>query len=58
MWIDESLFAPAAGVSRRGRPFVYPDAVIQELLRLKQVFALPLRALQGFAQSLRRGVLK
>lgn len=55
MWIDQSLFAPSdAGVSRRGRPCVYPDAVIQMLLGLKQVFQLPLRALQGFAMSLRR----
>ncbi|MCW5223135.1 IS5 family transposase [Verminephrobacter aporrectodeae subsp. tuberculatae] len=56
MWIDESLLTPAsaAAVSRRGHPLVYPDAVIQGLLSLKQVFDLPLRALQGFAQSLHR----
>lgn len=55
MWIDQSLFAPVdAGASRRGRPRVYPDAVIQMLLGLKQVFRLPLRALQGFAGSLCR----
>jgi hypothetical protein len=55
MWIDQSLFALAdAGESRRGRPRVYPDAVIQMLLGLKQVFRLPLRALQGFAGSLCR----
>ncbi len=57
VWIDKNLLtpAPAADVSRRGRPIVYPDAVIQGLLlRLKQVFDLPLRALQGFAQSLPR----
>lgn len=55
MWIDQSLFEPSdTGVSRRGRPCVYPDAVIQMLLGLKQVFHLPLRALQGFAMSLRR----
>ncbi|MCW5320346.1 IS5 family transposase [Verminephrobacter aporrectodeae subsp. tuberculatae] len=56
VWIDKSLLtpAPAANVSRRGRPIIYPDAVIQGLLSLKQVFDLPLRALQGFAQSLRQ----
>ncbi|MCW8209170.1 hypothetical protein D8B24_19625 [Verminephrobacter aporrectodeae subsp. tuberculatae] len=34
VWIDKSLLtpAPAANVSRRGRPIVYPDAVIQSLL--------------------------
>ena len=55
MWIDESALAqvPEAGLSRRGRPCIYADAVIQMLLGLKQVFRLPLRALQGFAQSLR-----
>lgn len=54
MWIDESLFAPVTATPRRGRPCVYVDALIQGLLALKQVFHLPLRALQGFAQSLRR----
>ncbi|MCW8164486.1 IS5 family transposase [Verminephrobacter aporrectodeae subsp. tuberculatae] len=54
MWIDESLLAPAAAVPRRTRPLVYPDTVIQGLLGLKQVFDLPLRTLQGFAQSLHR----
>lgn len=55
MWIDQSLFASSGmGVSRRGRPCVYPDALIQMLLGLKLVFHLPLRALQGFAMSLRR----
>lgn len=55
MWIDESVLThvPGKGSSRRGRPCVYADAVIQMLLGLKQVFRLPLRALQGFAQSLR-----
>ncbi len=55
MWIDQSVLAsPGVGVSKRGRPCVYPDAVIQMLLGLKQVFHLPLRALQGFAMSLRK----
>ncbi len=55
MWIDQSALASSdVGVSKRGRPCVYPDAVIQMLLGLKQVFRLPLRALQGFAKSLRK----
>ncbi|WP_217591286.1 IS5 family transposase [Burkholderia sp. GbtcB21] len=54
MWIDEAAlecipdFEPA-----RGRPRLYSDALIQVLLGLKTVFRLPLRALQGFAQSVR-----
>ncbi len=55
MWVEESLLAPPpkAKSPKRGHPLVYPDALIQGLLGLKQVFHLPLRALQGFAQSLR-----
>lgn len=54
MWIDESVLTKAieSGARRRGRPCIYADAVIQMLLGLKQVH-LPLRALQGFAHSLR-----
>jgi hypothetical protein len=56
MWIDEGVLTqvPEAGPTRHGRPRVYSDAAIQMLLSLKQVFHLPLRALQGFAQSLRK----
>ncbi len=56
IWIDPDLFAapPELGVRTRGRPRVYTDAVVQMLLGLKQVFHLPLRALQGFALSLRK----
>ena len=54
-WIEQSVLASSdVGMSRRARPCVYPDAVIQMLLGLKQVFRLPLRALQGFAMSLRK----
>lgn len=54
MWIDDDALAnmPAAEPTR-GRPRQYSDALIQALLGLKTVFRLPLRALQGFAQSLR-----
>lgn len=53
MWIVQELLqaVPEMGVPKRGRPLVYTDAVIQMLLGLKQVFRLPLRALQGFAGS-------
>lgn len=55
IWMDEEMFAPMAGASvQRGRPQAYCDAVIQMLLALKSVYRLPLRALQGFAMSLRR----
>ncbi|MGH1507085.1 IS5-like element IS1420 family transposase [Ralstonia solanacearum] len=55
MWIDEGMCkASAAQARKRGHPLVYSDALIQGLLGLKQVFHLPLRALQGFAMSLRR----
>ncbi|QRR06800.1 IS5 family transposase [Burkholderia sp. MS455] len=54
MWIDEAALASTleAGPTR-GRPRLYSDALIQALLGIKTVFRLPLRALQGFAQSLR-----
>lgn len=50
MWIEDSALATAAdaGQPKRGRPCAYPDA----MLTVKQVYRLPLRALQGFAQSL------
>lgn len=54
MWIDE---AALAGISEaeptRGHPRLYSDALIQALLGIKTVFRLPLRSLQGFAQSRR-----
>ncbi|MGU8077194.1 IS5 family transposase [Burkholderia pyrrocinia] len=54
MWIDEATLASMPEVEpTRGRPRLYSDALIQALLGLKTVFRLPLRALQGFAQSLR-----
>ncbi|WP_069352788.1 IS5 family transposase [Burkholderia cenocepacia] len=54
MWIDEAALANTPGAQpTRGRPRLYSDALIQALLGIKTVFRLPLRALQGFAQSLR-----
>ena len=53
--MDEEMFAPVAGEGvQRGRPKAYCDGLIQMLLALKSVYRLPLRALQGFAMSLRR----
>lgn len=55
IWMDEQMFAPRSETSaQRGRPQAYCDGVIQMLLTLKSVYRLPLRALQGFASSLRR----
>lgn len=56
MWIDKSVLKQDTALEsrKRGRPCVYSDAVIQMLLGLKHVFRLPLRALQGFACSLRK----
>ena len=54
MWIDEAALECIPKVElARGRPRIYSDVLIQALLGLKTVFRLPLRALQGFAQSLR-----
>lgn len=54
MWIDEAALASMPDAEpTRDRPRLYSDALIQALLGLKTVSRLPLRALQGFAQSLR-----
>ena len=53
IWMDEAMFAAAPETSgQRGRPQAYGDGLIQMLLAVKSVYRLPLRALQGFAQSL------
>jgi hypothetical protein len=56
MAIDANVLMQAAGpeLSGRGRPDAYADGAIQMLLGLKQVSRLHLRALQNFAQSLRK----
>ncbi|MBB1634117.1 hypothetical protein A9975_25090 [Cupriavidus sp. UME77] len=56
MWVDESVLGtvPDGTLPRLGRPHIHSDATIQMLLGLKQVFHLPLRALQGFACCLRK----
>ena len=54
MWIDEAALACTSDSEpKRGCPRLYGDALIQALRGLKTVFRLPLRARQGFAQSLR-----
>lgn len=54
MWIDDDALANMPDTEpTRGRSRLYSDALIQALLGLKTVFHLTLRALQGFAQSLR-----
>ncbi|KVC90614.1 transposase [Burkholderia ubonensis] len=53
MWIDDDVLAKVPDTEpTRGRPRLYSAALVQALLGLKTVFHLPLRALQGFAQSL------
>lgn len=55
IWMDEKMFVSAPVTSsQRGRAQTYCDGAMQMLLALKSVYRLPLRALQGFAQSLRR----
>lgn len=56
IWMKRDLWqrGTEADVVKRGRPRLYADAVIQMLLGLKQVFRLPLRALQGFAGSMNK----
>lgn len=56
IWMEPDLWQrdAEAGASRRGRPRLYADAVVQMLLGLKQVFRLPLRALQGFAGGMNK----
>src|SRR5471030_917346 len=56
IWMEPDLWqrGAEAGAVKRGRPCVYAEAVIQMLLGLKQVFRLPLRALQGFAASMNK----
>jgi hypothetical protein len=58
-WLNERMFALAPETSsQRGRAYAYCDGLIQMLLVLKSVYRLPLRALQGFAQSMRHLALQ
>jgi hypothetical protein len=53
VWIEESVLSERAPVDprQRGRRQRYSDPFIQMALGLKSVFRLPLRALQGFMDS-------
>ena len=54
VWLDESAIAAwtdSAQPEGRGRPLHYTDMAISTVLMMKRVFNLPLRALQGFVDS-------
>lgn len=54
-WVDEKILdqwhSPIKN-GKRGRPEEYPDAIILCALQLRAIYHLPLRAAQGFMQSL------
>ncbi|MCB2384868.1 IS5 family transposase, partial [Shewanella sp. SR1] len=53
-WIDEDAIAQwkaKAEQPRKGRPRVFSDLAITTALMVKRVFSMPLRALQGFINS-------
>ncbi|EPL0285846.1 IS5-like element ISSpu20 family transposase [Providencia huaxiensis] len=53
-WIDEEAIATwkaTTGPSKKGRPLVFSDLAITTALMVKRVFSMPLRALQGFINS-------
>ena len=55
IWLDESAIAAwteSAQPEGRGRPLYYTDMAITTVLMMKRVFNLPLRALQGFVDSI------
>lgn len=55
VWLDESAitaWTEKAQPEGRGRPLHYTDMTITTVLMMKRVFNLPLRALQGFVDSI------
>nr|ALD82343.1 hypothetical protein [Raoultella ornithinolytica] len=55
VWLDESAIAAwteKAQPEGRGRPLHYTDMAITTVLMMKRVLNLPLRALQGFVDSI------
>lgn len=55
LWFDEAVLNQWQAIQptgRRGRPKVYADLAVQCLLALRLLYHLPLRAAQGFMQSL------
>jgi len=54
LWIDEGVieFWRAQPVGKKnGRPFTYSDRAVELVLTLRQLYGLPLRGAQGFAQA-------
>jgi hypothetical protein len=54
-WIDEGIarsWESQEETGERGHPEVYKDSWIELILTVGMVYHLPLRALQGFVQSL------
>ena len=54
-WIDDSAIEAwrcTTHHGRRGRGFQYSDTAIETALMIKGLFSLPLRALQGFIDSI------
>jgi len=55
VWISEDAIAgwrDSEKTGKRGRPRIYSDIAISAALTIRSVFHLPLRALQGFLQSI------
>jgi len=58
LWIDEDLISDLNSgrievpVGGNGRPFEFPDALIELLLMVRIVYKIPLRQTMGFAKSL------
>ena len=52
-WIDEEAIQEweEAKQGKRGRPRIFSDLVITTALMVKRLFSMPLRALQGFIDS-------
>lgn len=57
IWLEEEALAQweeAKKTGKRGRPRKYSDVAIECLITLKSIYRLALRALQGFAESLKK----
>lgn len=55
IWVEETALAQWQApkiAGKRGRPFFYSNEAILMLLMVREVYRLPLRALQGFASSI------
>ncbi|EQC3367831.1 transposase, partial [Vibrio cholerae] len=55
-WIDEEAISEwkQSKQDKRGRPRLFSDLAITTALMVKRIFSLPLRALQGFIDSVFR----